>query len=103
MRTEGAKLIMQGLQANKAIRDQYKEAYIEIKNFLRDVKKKPQDGKTPEKQSMIGSAAVNWTRETNQWASFATQNASFSTSSYSLANSFILDCGSPVHICNDID
>jgi hypothetical protein len=30
-------------------------------------------------------------------------NASFSASSYPLINSFILDCGSPVHICNDIN
>src|SRR5205814_2494319 len=29
--------------------------------------------------------------------------ALFSASSYPLANSFILDCGSPLHICNDLD
>ena len=40
MRTEEAKLIMQSLQANKIIQNQYKEAYMKIKNFLRDIKKK---------------------------------------------------------------
>ena len=45
----------------------------------------------------MGSASVG----TSQWTSFATQNASFSALSYPLANSFILDCGSPIHICND--
>ena len=34
-----AKLMMQGLQQNKAIREKYKEAYKEIENFLRDTKK----------------------------------------------------------------
>src|SRR2546423_4606873 len=36
-------------------------------------------------------------------ASFATQDTSFSTSSYPLANSVILDCGSPIHIYNDLN
>ena len=36
-------------------------------------------------------------------ASFATQDSSFSASSYPLVNSFILDCGSPIYICNNID
>ena len=103
-----AKLVMQGLQKDKALREMHKEAYKEIENFLRDAKKKenkPQEGKASEEQpkSVIGSAAVGWTKEVNQWASFATYNTSFSASSYSLANSFILECGSPVHICNDIN
>src|SRR5438876_6516127 len=35
-------------------------------------------------------------------ASFATQDT-FSTSSHPLANSFNLDYGSPIHICNDFN
>jgi hypothetical protein len=92
---------MRGLQQNKAVRDKYKDAYKEIEAFLKEQKKKdgkPQEEKTSREQpkAVIGSASVGT-------ASFATQDTSFSASSYPLANSFILDCGSPVHICNDID
>ena len=57
---------------------------------------KQQEEKTTEDKpkAVIGSASVGI-------ASFATQDTSFSISSYPLANSFILDCGSPIHICND--
>jgi len=99
-----AKIVMKGLQQNKELRDRYKDAYKEIEAFLKDQndqKKKegkPQDEKTSGEQqkAVIGSAAVGT-------ASFATQDTSFSKSSYSLANSFILDCGSPIHICNDLN
>ena len=66
-----AKLMMQGLQQNKAIREKYKEAYKEIENFLREAKKKDsklQVGKTSEEQpkSVIGSTLVIRTREVNK-------------------------------------
>ena len=53
---------------------------------------KQQEDKTSGEQpkAVIGSASVGM----GKWASF-------SASSYPLANSFILDCGSPLHICND--
>jgi hypothetical protein len=89
-----ARLMMQGLQQNKAIREKYKEAYKEIENFLREAKTSEEQPK-----AVIGSASIG----IDKWASFATQDISFSASSYPLANSFILDCGSPVHICNDIN
>src|SRR5947207_7290969 len=59
---------------------------------------KPQEDKTSGEQPkpVVGSACVGT-------VSYATQEGSFSASSYPLANSFILDCGSPVHICNDLD
>jgi hypothetical protein len=103
MSLERAKIMIQGLQRNKELRDRYKDAYKEIEAFLKDHKKKdgkdskPQDEKTSGEQpkAVIGSASVGI-------ASFATQG-SFSASSYPLANSFILDCGSPLHICNDLN
>lgn len=80
------------------------EAYKEIETFLREAKKKDdksQAEKAPEGQpkSIKGSASVGIT----QWALFATQDTSFSALGYPLANSFILDCGSPIHICNDVN
>ena len=104
MSLERAKLMMQGLQRNKELRDKYKDAYKEIEAFLKDHKKKdekdskPQAEKTTEDKpkTVIGSASVGI-------ASFATQDTSFSTSSYPLSNSFILDCGFPVYICNDLN
>ena len=47
-----AKLIIQGLQQDKALRDKYKDGYKEIETFLREQKKKdgkPQAEKTSEK------------------------------------------------------
>jgi len=86
-----AKLMMKGLKQNKELRDRYKDAYKEIESFLKEQQKKDgkqQKEKTPEQpKAVIGSASV----------------ASFSASSYPLANSFILDCGLPLHICNDLD
>ena len=94
-----AKLIIQGLQQDKALRDKYKDGYKEIEAFLREQKKKdgkPQAEKTSEEQSkpVIGSACVG---------TVSSATSSFSTSSYPLASSFILDCGSPIHICNNLD
>ena len=94
--------MLQGLKQNKELRDRYKDAYKEIEAFLKDQEKKdnkdskPQAEKTTEDKlkAVIGLASVGI-------ASFATQDTSFSTSSYPLANSFILDCGFPIHICND--
>ena len=96
-----AKIVMKGLQQNKELRDKYKDAYKEIEAFLKEQKKKdgkPQEEKASGEQpkAVIGSASIGT-------ASFATQDTSFSASSYSLANSFILDCGSPIHICNDLN
>jgi len=104
MSLEKAKGVMKGLQQDKALRDKYKDAYKETEAFLQEQKKKdnkdskPQEDKTSGKQPkpIVGSACVGI-------ASPATQEGSFSASSYPLANSFILDCGSPVHICNDLD
>ncbi len=99
-----AKIMMQGLQQNKALRDKYKDAYKEIEAFLKEQKKKdnkPQEEKTSGEQpkAVVGSASVGVGRR----ASFATRDGSFSASSYPLVNSFILDCGSPIHICNNLD
>ena len=85
--------MMTGLQQNKDIQERYKNAYKEIKSFLKDQKKKDSNGeqqeeKTSEKpKAVIGSASVA---------------TSFSASSYPLANSFILDCSSLLHIYNDL-
>jgi hypothetical protein len=98
-----AKIMMQGLKQNKELRDRYKDAYKEIEAFLKEQKKdnKPQEEKTSGEQpkAVVGSASVG----AGRWASFATRDGSFSASSYPLINSFILDCGSPLHICNDFD
>ena len=102
MKPEGAKWVLQGLKQNKELRERYKNAYKEIESFLEDHKKKdnkdskPQAEKTTEDKPkvVISSASI-------RIASFAT-DTSFSTSSYLLANSFILDCGSPIHIYNNL-
>jgi hypothetical protein len=94
-----AKLVIKGLKKNKELRDRYKDAYKEIESFLKE-KEQKKDGKQQEEKTseqpkeVIGSASVGT-------ASFATQDGSFSASNYPLVNSFILDCGSPIHICND--
>src|SRR5436853_1039418 len=79
-----AKLIMKGLTQNKELRNKYKDTYKKIESFL----KKQQEEKTS-KQPKVIIRSVSIT--------------SFSISSYPLANSFILDCSSPLHICNDLD
>ena len=94
-----AKIVMKGLQQNKELRDKYKDTYKEIEAFLKKKKDgKPQEEKTSGEQpkAVVGSASVGT-------ASFATQDSSFSASSYPLVNSFILDCGSPIYICNNIN
>jgi len=107
MKPGGARIVMKGLQQDKNLRDKYKDAYKEIEAFLKEQNKKdnkdnkdnkPQEDKTSGEQPkpVVGSACVGT-------ASSATQEGPFSASSYPLINSFILDCGSPVHICNDLD
>ena len=107
MRPGQAKIVMEGLQQNKKLRDRYKDAHKEIEAFLKEKEQqkkdnkdssKPQEDKTSGEQPkpVVGSACVG--------TASATQEGSFSaSSSYPLTNSFILDCGSPVHICNDFD
>ena len=103
MRSGKAKIMIQGLQQNKTLRDRYKDAYKEIEAFLQEQKKKdnkdskPQEDKTSGEQPkpIIGSACVG--------IASASLEGSFSAFSYPLASSFILDCGSPIHICNDIN
>jgi hypothetical protein len=98
-----AKIMMQGLQKNKTVRDKYKDVYKEIEAFLKKQKKdnKPQEEKTSGEQlkAVVGSASV----EADRWASFVTKDGSFSAFNYSLVNSYILDCGSSLYICNDLD
>ena len=100
MRPGKARIIFKGLQQNKDIRERYRIAYKEIETFLKEQRKdgKQQEEKTSGEQPkvIVGSASVRTT-------SFVTQDTSFSIFSYPLTNSFILDCGSLVHICNDVN
>ena len=97
--------MMKTFEQNKELQNKYKDAYREVESFLKELKKKyEKDNKQPDDKTtsgeqpkaVIGSALVGIVL-------FATQNGSFSASSYPLVNSFILDCGSPVYICNNLD
>src|SRR5438045_1589890 len=111
MRLRQAQIVMKGLQQDKNLRDKYKDTHKEIEAFLKEQQKKkdnkdskdskdskPQKNKISGEQlkPIISSAYI-------RIVSYATQERSFSASSYPLANSFILDYGSPVHICNNLD
>ena len=96
-----AKLVIKSLKQNKNLQERYRDAYKELKAFLKDQKKKnnkdskPQEEKTTGEQpkAIIGSALV-------RIALFAI-NTFFSTSSYLLVNSFILNCSFLIYICNN--
>jgi hypothetical protein len=67
------------------------------------LKEQRKDGKQQKEKTSGEQPKVIKCSASVRTASFTTQDTSFSISSYPLANSFILDCGSPVHICNDVN
>ena len=105
MRPKQAQIVIKGLQQDKTLKDKYKNAYKEIEAFLKKKEQKnnnknskPQEDKTSGEQPkpIISLVYIKIVLST-------TQKGSFSVFSYSLINSFILDCSSPVYICNDLD